>query len=250
MNINEIKTQLAGISRTEFEKLKVEFAEDTRKGVINALNQAERRLLTEEQQRIQFQERSIFEARYQAEGYKRIAGVDEVGRGPLAGPVVAAAVILPEGFYHPGLTDSKQLSKQQRMVAYQHIQDVAEIAIGIIEPEEIDRINIYQASKQAMQQAVAALKPDALLVDAMKLDMDLPQESLIKGDARSISIAAASVIAKETRDAMMAEYAQLYPEYGFAQHAGYGTAQHLQALDTIGVTPIHRKTFKPVLDRL
>ena len=184
------------------------------------------------------------------QGHQRIAGVDEVGRGPLAGPVVAAAVILPVDFYHPGLTDSKQMSKKQRLAAYEHIQEVAEVAIGIVEPEEIDRINIYQASKQAMQQAVAQLTPDALLVDAMTLDVDLPQESLIKGDARSISIAAASVVAKETRDTMMEQYAMIYPEYGFEQHAGYGTAQHLQALDRVGVTPIHRKTFKPVLDRL
>ena len=250
MNITEIKTRLAHVSREELEQMKKEFAEDGRKGVVTALKQAERRLLQEEQQRVQFQERSLFEDRYRAQGHQRIAGVDEVGRGPLAGPVVAAAVILPVGFYHPGLTDSKQMSKKQRSVAYQHIQEVAEVAIGIIEPEEIDRINIYQASKQAMQQAVAQLTPDALLVDAMTLDVDLPQESLIKGDARSVSIAAASVIAKETRDTMMEQYAVLYPEYGFDQHAGYGTAQHLQALDRVGVTPIHRKTFKPVLDRL
>ncbi|WP_214848878.1 ribonuclease HII [Exiguobacterium sp. s138] len=250
MNITEIKTRLAHASREELEQIKREFAEDERKGVVTALKQAERRLLHEEQQRVQFQERSLFEDRYRAQGHQRIAGVDEVGRGPLAGPVVAAAVILPAGFYHPGLTDSKQMSKKQRSAAYQHIQEVAEVAIGIIEPEEIDRINIYQASKQAMQQAVAQLTPDALLVDAMTLDVDFPQESLIKGDARSVSIAAASVIAKETRDTMMEQYAVLYPEYGFDQHAGYGTAQHLQALDRVGVTPIHRKTFKPVLDRL
>jgi len=250
MNISEIKARLAIVSQEEFEQVKIEFAQDTRKGVVAALKQAERRLLNEAQQRLQFQERSCFEDEYRAKGHQRIAGVDEVGRGPLAGPVVAAAVILPVDFYHPGLTDSKQMSKKQRLAAYEHIQEVAEVAIGIVEPEEIDRINIYQASKQAMQQAVAQLTPDALLVDAMTLDVDLPQESLIKGDARSISIAAASVVAKETRDTMMEQYAMIYPEYGFEQHAGYGTVQHLQALDRIGVTPIHRKTFKPVLDRL
>ncbi|MGE6554985.1 ribonuclease HII [Exiguobacterium artemiae] len=250
MNITEIKARLAMVSRGEFEQIKSEFAKDTRKGVVTALKQAERRLLNEEQQRVQFQERSLFEKLYRAQGHQRIAGVDEVGRGPLAGPVVAAAVILPVDFYHPGLTDSKQMSKKQRLAAYEHIQEVAEVAIGIVEPEEIDRINIYQASKQAMQQAVAQLTPDALLVDAMTLDVDFPQESLIKGDARSISIAAASVVAKETRDTMMEQYAMIYPDYGFEQHAGYGTVQHLQALDRVGVTPIHRKTFKPVLDRL
>lgn len=250
MKITELKERLADVSKPEFDALKAAFSDDTRKGVEVAFLQAERRLQLEAQQRIDFQERMLFENQYRAQGYDRIAGVDEVGRGPLAGPVVAAAVILPVDFYHPGLTDSKQMSKKQRLVAYQHIQEVAEVAIGIIEPEEIDRINIYQASKQAMQQAVAQLRPDALLVDAMTLAVELPQESLIKGDARSVSIAAASVIAKETRDTMMEQYARLYPEYGFEKHAGYGTAQHLQALDSAGVTPIHRKTFKPVLDRL
>jgi ribonuclease HII len=250
MNIQELKIHLANVSCSELEEWKVRLGDDSRKGVITALKQAERRLEREEQQRFHFQERSSFEEQYREQGYTRIAGVDEVGRGPLAGPVVAAAVILPVDFYHPGLTDSKQMSKKQRLAAYQHIQEVAEVAIGIIEPEEIDRINIYQASKQAMQQAVTTLRPEALLVDAMVLNVEIPQLSLIKGDARSISIAAASVIAKETRDTMMEQYAQMYPEYGFEQHAGYGTAQHLRALDTVGVTPIHRKTFKPVLDRL
>ncbi len=142
------------------------------------------------------------------------------------------------------------MSKIQRQAAFKHLQDVAEIAVGIIEPAEIDEINIYQASKRAMQVAVRQLKPDALLVDAMTLDDDTPQLSLIKGDARSVSIAAASVVAKETRDAMMEQYAIEYPGYGFETHAGYGTATHLQALDTLGVTPIHRKTFRPVKERL
>ncbi len=250
MKITELKERLHNITIEEFSQLKQELASDARKGVHTLFRQTERRFALEEQQRIDFKERFTFEEQYHQRGYRRIAGVDEVGRGPLAGPVVAAAVILPEGFYHPGLTDSKQMSKIQRQAAFKHLQDVAEIAVGIIEPAEIDEINIYQASKRAMQVAVRQLKPDALLVDAMTLDDDTPQLSLIKGDARSVSIAAASVVAKETRDAMMEQYAIEYPGYGFETHAGYGTATHSQALDTLGVTPIHRKTFRPVKERL
>ncbi|NTY09946.1 ribonuclease HII [Exiguobacterium sp. JMULE1] len=250
MKIAEVKERLQKATLEEFIQLKQELASDTRKGVHTLFRQTERRFALEEQQRIDFKKRLAFEDEYRQQGYVRIAGVDEVGRGPLAGPVVAAAVILPDGFYHPGLTDSKQMSKVQRQAALKHLQEVAEIAIGIIEPAEIDEINIYQASKRAMQDAVRQLKPDALLVDAMTLDDDTPQLSLIKGDARSVSIAAASVVAKETRDAMMEQYAIEYPGYGFETHAGYGTPIHLQALDTLGVTPIHRKTFRPVKERL
>lgn len=250
MKIAEVKERLQKATLEEFIQLKQELALDTRKGVHTLFRQTERRFALEEQQRIDFKERLAFEDEYRQQGYVRIAGVDEVGRGPLAGPVVATAVILPDGFYHPGLTDSKQMSKVQRQAALKHLQDVAEIAIGIIEPAEIDEINIYQASKRAMQDAVRQLKPDALLVDAMTLDGNIPQLSLIKGDARSVSIAAASVVAKETRDAMMEQYAIEYPGYGFETHAGYGTPTHLQALDTLGVTPIHRKTFRPVKERL
>ncbi|WP_294740831.1 ribonuclease HII [uncultured Exiguobacterium sp.] len=250
MKIAELKERLQKATLEEFIQIKQELASDTRKGVHMLFRQTERRFALEEQQRIDFKERLAFEDEYRQQGYVRIAGVDEVGRGPLAGPVVAAAVILPDGFYHPGLTDSKQMSKVQRQAALKHLQEVAEIAIGIIEPAEIDEINIYQASKRAMQDAVHQLQPDALLVDAMTLDDDTPQLSLIKGDARSVSIAAASVVAKETRDAMMEQYAIEYPGYGFETHAGYGTPIHLQALDTLGVTPIHRKTFRPVKERL
>ena len=250
MKIQDLRERLKGISREQFAAIEQDLMHEERKGIRLLLKQTSRRLDLEEQLRLSFIERSQFEEAYRAQGWEKIAGVDEVGRGPLAGPVVAAAVILPKDFYHPALTDSKQMSKKQRQLAYQHICEVAEVAIGIIEPAEIDRINIYQASKQAMLQAVNGVSAEALLVDAMELDLNLPQTSLIKGDARSISIAAASVIAKETRDAMMEDYAKQYPGYGFEQHAGYGTAQHLQALDTYGVTPIHRKTFKPVLERL
>ncbi len=170
MKIAELKERLQKATLEEFIQLKQELASDTRKGVHTLFRQTERRFALEEQQRIDFKERLAFEDEYRQQGYVRIAGVDEVGRGPLAGPVVAAAVILPDGFYHPGLTDSKQMSKVQRQAALKHLQEVAEIAIGIIEPAEIDEINIYQASKRAMQDAVRQLQPDALLVDAMTLE--------------------------------------------------------------------------------
>lgn len=200
-----------------------------------------------------FRHMSMFEDGLKQQGYTRIAGIDEVGRGPLAGPVVAAAVILPAGFFLPGLNDSKQLTKSKREEYAAYILEHAEAAgIGIIHSEEIDRLNIYQAAKKAMLSALADLHtmPDHLLVDAMELETPVPQLSLIKGDARSISIAAASIVAKVERDRMMAEYAVLHPEYGFENHMGYGTAVHLEALDKYGPLPWHRKSFAPVKERL
>jgi len=249
-SIGAIKERLAELSREEWLEERKSLALDSRKGVVQLIRRTDSRFEREERARASFLERMAFETAYKKAGYEQIAGVDEVGRGPLAGPVVAAAVILPEGFYHDGLTDSKQMSKTARAVAFDAIMAQAQVAIGIVEAGTIDQVNIYQASKQAMEQAVGRLEPDALLVDAMTLDIPLPQEGLIKGDARSVSIAAASVVAKETRDRMMEGYAREFPGYGFERHAGYGTAEHLLALDSLGVTPIHRRTFKPVADRL
>lgn len=204
---------------------------------------------TEAELKEMFLEMCEFENQCYADGFKLIAGIDEVGRGPLAGPVVASAVILPQGFELLGLNDSKKLSKKKREAFFDIIKENAiSYGIGIVSEAEIDEINIYEASKVAMKRAIEDLNitPDFLLIDAMKLDLDIPQENLIKGDMRSISIAAASVLAKETRDKMMEEYAVIYPGYGFEKHAGYGTKQHVEALRTLGVTPIHRKTFAPV----
>ena len=200
-----------------------------------------------------FRRMSMFEEQLKQQGYTRIAGIDEVGRGPLAGPVVAAAVILPEGFFLPGLNDSKQLTQAKREEYAAYILEQAEAAgIGIIHSDEIDRVNIYEASKKAMLAALADLHtvPGHLLIDAMELETPIPQMSLIKGDARSISIAAASIVAKVERDRMMAEYAEMHPEYGFDKHMGYGTAVHLEALNRYGPLPWHRKSFAPVRDRL
>ena len=176
-----------------------------------------------------------------------------MGRGPLAGPVVAAAVILPKNIEDLGFDDSKKLSAFKREEIYRLIQEKAiAIGIGIVDADIIDQVNIYQASRLAMQQAVSELKiqPDYLLIDAMKIDVNTPQIGIIKGDAKSISIAAASIVAKQVRDQMMQEFDELYPGYDFSNNAGYGTPKHLEGLKSKGICPIHRKTFAPIKDFL
>jgi len=176
-----------------------------------------------------------------------ICGIDEAGRGPLAGPVVAAAVILPKGMVIPYVNDSKKLTERRRELLYPEIMEKAlAVGVGIVSPERIDEINILQATYEAMRQALSQLpiRPDVLLNDAVRIPgVDIPQVPIVKGDAKSISIACASVIAKVTRDRMMVEYDQLYPEYGFAGHKGYGSAAHMEAIRQVGPCPIHRKTF-------
>ena len=176
-----------------------------------------------------------------------ICGIDEAGRGPLAGPVVAGAVVLKKDAQILYLNDSKKLSEKRREELYLEIQEKAvSWAVGIAGPERIDEINILQATYEAMREAVSKLSvpPDILLNDAVTIPgLDIPQVSIIKGDAKSVSIAAASVMAKVTRDHMMARYGELYPQYGFAKHKGYGTKVHVEALHEFGPCPIHRKTF-------
>mgnify|MGYP000879588999 CR=1 FL=1 len=188
------------------------------------------------------------------EGYRLVAGVDEAGRGPLAGPVVAAAVILPLDFYLPQINDSKKLSVSVREKLYGEIEKNA-IALGkaVIPCEVIDEKNIYQATKQGMYEAIASLEPqpDKILIDAMPLQgLATSTLSIIQGDAKSASIAAASIVAKVTRDRMMLEYDSQYPLYGFARHKGYGTKEHILALEKYGPCPIHRRSFEPVRSRL
>ena len=197
-------------------------------------------------------------------GYKRIAGLDEVGRGPLAGPVVAAAVVFPRGFSHPDIKDSKLLSASRREKLVPIIRrNAMGWGIGIVEVEEIDRINILNASLQAMVQALAALHPlpDCLLIDGNQIipgelfdgkkalfKVRPQQRTIIKGDQLCFSIAAASILAKVTRDALMVKLDKRYPEYGFAHHKGYGSVAHLEALRRYGPSPVHRRSFKPVRD--
>ena len=182
-------------------------------------------------------------------GIKYIGGVDEVGRGPLVGPVVTACVILPVDFYDERINDSKKLSEKKREELYNVIKENA-ISIGIGESSEkvIDKINILEATKKAMKEAIknCSVKPEHLLIDAVKLDIDIPSTSIIKGDAKSQSIAAASIIAKVTRDRMMYELDKKHPEYDFAKNKGYGTKKHIEALYKYGPLKEHRKTFEPV----
>ena len=183
------------------------------------------------------------------EGIGLVAGVDEVGRGPLIGPVVAAAVILPHDFYLEGLTDSKKLSEKKRELFYQIIKEKAiAIGIGIIDEKRIDEINIYEATKEAMKDAIRKLepRPEYILIDAMPLDIDIPTKSIIKGDFLSVTISAASVIAKVTRDHMLYEMDKEYPMYDLKNNKGYGTKKHLEAIKKYGITKYHRLSYKPV----
>ncbi|MBP1718525.1 MAG: ribonuclease [Deltaproteobacteria bacterium] len=189
-----------------------------------------------------------FEKEIRAEGFKIVAGLDEAGRGPLAGPVVAAAVVLPSRIRLPGVYDSKRLSAKQREESFSLLQKRASaIGVGIVEAGEIDQLNIHRASLKAMEKAVAALPcfPDFLLIDGLfTLNLPLPQKAIIKGDQKCLSVAAASIVAKVTRDRMMIAYHQEYPEYNFARHKGYGTKEHLQAIEKYGRCPLHRRTFR------
>lgn len=185
-------------------------------------------------------------------GINYIGGVDEVGRGPLVGPVVTACVILPKDFVLEGLTDSKKLTEKKRNIFYDYIMDHAlSVSVGMMDEKVIDEVNIYEATKLAMYQAInnSKIKPEHVLIDAMKLDkLEVPSTSIIKGDAKSITIAAASVIAKVTRDRMMIELDKKYPMYGFAKHKGYPTKKHIEALQKYGVLDNYRMTFHPVMD--
>lgn len=194
-----------------------------------------------------YEQMSEYEKEFLARGLKLIAGMDEAGRGPLAGPVVAACVILDPEKPVYGVNDSKKLSPKRRAELKAEIEEKAlAIGVGIVDEKTIDEINILEATKLAMKQAVQNLGvlPEILLIDALTLkDLPIPQEGIIKGDAKSVSIAAASIIAKETRDAMLMELDQQYPEYGFASHKGYGTPQHIQAIKEYGPLPVHRRSF-------
>ena len=186
-------------------------------------------------------------------GIELIGGVDEVGRGPLVGPVVCACVILPKDYYNEEINDSKKISEKKREKLFDTIMnDAIGVGIGISSEKIIDEVNILEATKLAMKEAInkCSVKPEHVLIDAVKLDIDIPSTSIIKGDAKSQSIAAASIVAKVTRDRMMDELDLKYPMYLFKKNKGYGTKKHLEALDTIGITPIHRKTYEPVKSML
>lgn len=248
LTVKEIKEHLQSVS-DEKDPFIEQCKNDGRKSVqalVDAWLKKNERLSA---MREEWQVMTSFERSLRARGYQYIAGIDEAGRGPLAGPVVAAAVILKEDCEILGLTDSKKLSKQKREDYYSYImEEAAAVGVGIADAHEIDELNIYEASKAAMLKAVQALDvaPDYLLIDAMSLAVDTEQSSIIKGDAKSASIAAGACIAKVTRDRLMDEYAEKYPLYGFEKHKGYGTKEHLNALAKYGPSPIHRRSFAPV----
>lgn len=190
-----------------------------------------------------------YEHELNEQGIKLIAGVDEVGRGPLCGPVVTCACILPEDYHLDGLNDSKKVSEKKREKLYEIlIKDAISYSIGISSPKRIDEINILEATKEAMISAInnLSVKPEHVLIDAVKLNLDVPSTSIIKGDANSSSIAAASIIAKVTRDRMMYELDKEYPEYGYASHKGYPTKKHIEAVKQYGVKDFYRMTFTPI----
>lgn len=191
----------------------------------------------------------VYERKLFNEGYEYLVGIDEVGRGPLAGPVVATAIIMPKDCYIEGVTDSKKVSPKKRKELKKLILEKAlDVSTIFIDEKVIDEVNIYEATKIAMYEAIKGLKlkPDFILIDAMPLELDVLHESIIKGDEKSFTIACASIIAKEARDDYMDELDKLYPEYGFKQNKGYPTKVHREALIKYGVTPIHRKTYGPV----
>lgn len=194
-----------------------------------------------------------FERNLREQGITLVAGVDEVGRGPLVGPVVAACVILPEDFSLDGLTDSKKLSEKKRVYYYDEImRQAVSVGVGIISEKKIDEVNIYEATKLAMKEAISKcnIQPEHILIDAMPLSIDIPTTSIIKGDFKSITISAASVIAKVTRDRMLDELDKKYPMYDFKDNKGYPTKKHLEAIDKYGIIPEHRRSYGPVRDYL
>lgn len=248
MTIKEIRELLSSsaVTDTRLQELK----KDSRKGVQRLIISYEKKQEKLAHKKLEFMTRFSYEKKFWSKGQK-VAGVDEVGRGPLAGPVVTAAVIINEDFNLIDVNDSKKLSPKKRQELFPKILAQAEaVSVGLANNDVIDKINIYEADRVAMAHAVEGLeiKPDALLVDAMNVPVDLPQVELIKGDAKSNSIAAASIVAKVFRDNLMDAYAEKYPEYGFKHNAGYGTADHLAALKKYGPTPIHRRSFSPVSD--
>lgn len=250
MNIGEIKQELQQVSTEDsdgLEKFIARHHEDARAGVMSLVRQAEKKLEALHAEQMRTEKMLAFEKKYYDMGYRYICGIDEVGRGPLAGPVVACAVILPMDERILYLNDSKQVSRKKREELHDIIVEKAvAYGLGISSEQRIDEINILQATYEAMRMAIGNLsvKPDILLNDAVKIpQVNIQQVPIIKGDTLSASIAAASIVAKVTRDRMMGEYEKLYPGYDFGSNMGYGSAKHIEAIKTLGPSPIHRKSF-------
>lgn len=243
--IGKIKELFQAAKIQMLPELIMEYENDSRTGVVALINSAKKRIEALEKEKKRIENLKVYEEQYASYGY--ICGIDEVGRGPLAGPVVAGAVILPKDCDLLYINDSKQLSEKKREELYDLIMEKAvATGIGYASPERIDEINILQATYEAMREAInnLSIKPDILLNDAVTIPkVEIKQVPIIKGDAKSISIGAASIIAKVTRDRLMAQYDSIFPEYGFAGNKGYGAAIHIEAIKKYGPTPIHRKSF-------
>lgn len=244
-SIKDIEQKLKSTPSKEWEAFFHQYEDDGRAGVIRLIEKYRRRLEALHKEQLRMEEMKYFEKKYA--DYSFIGGIDEVGRGPLAGPVVAACVILPKDCDLLYINDSKQLSEKKREELFPLIKEQAvAYAIGIESPAVIDECNILNATYKAMRKAISELSvtPDLLLNDAVNIpEVNIKQIPIIKGDAKSISIASASIIAKVTRDHMMMEFDKLYPEYDFAHNKGYGSAKHIEALKKFGPCPIHRKSF-------
>lgn len=244
-SIQEIKERFKNTPIQELPAFCEIYRADERKGVQKLVEQGHKRIQALEQEKERLKQMREFEREYERLGY--ICGIDEVGRGPFAGPVVAGAVILPPDCEILYVNDSKQLSEKMREQLYDEIMEKAvSVAVGYASPQRIDEINILQATYEAMREAVSKLDvtPQILLNDAVTIpQITIPQVPIIKGDAKSISIAAASIVAKVTRDRLMREYDKIMPEYGFASNKGYGSKEHIEAIKKYGPTPIHRRSF-------
>lgn len=246
--VSEISRLLDTIDSLTDPRLKT-WQADPRKGVQQALQRHQRRIKRQIRAYQAFKQRFKYENALWESGVRYVAGMDEVGRGPLAGPVVTCAVILSPDFDLVEVTDSKQLTRHEREQLYLRIVDEAvEVSIAVNDPRTIDRLNIYAATQDAMMRSIKSLnhQPGHLIVDAVPLPFNYPQTTLVKGDQKSISVAAASIVAKEYRDHLMLDYDRVYPGYGFAENMGYGTKEHLAGLRKYGVSPIHRRSFNPV----
>lgn len=245
LSINDIKNKLDSCTIEELSSVLNEFRNDERKGVINLVKKYDNKIEKYNLELLRLQRMRLYENKYSE--YNIICGIDEVGRGPLAGPVMAGAVILPKDCIILRVDDSKKLSEKVREELYEEITSKAiSYAVGVSSPKRIDEINILNATYEAMKDAISKLnpQPDLLLNDAVTIPQVLTRQvPIIKGDAKSISIACASIVAKVTRDKMMVAYDEVYPEYGFAQNKGYGSQTHIEALKKYGKCPIHRDTF-------
>lgn len=245
LSIGEIKKEFQAASEEELPEIIRRYEQDQRSGVRRLAENAEKKLAALEKEKERIEKLRVYEKKYGE--YEFICGIDEAGRGPLAGPVVAGAVILPKDCRILYINDSKQLTEKKREELYEMIVEQAvSYGVGYASPERIDEINILQATYEAMREALAKLdpRPDILLNDAVTIPgVEIRQIPIVKGDAKSITIGAASILAKVTRDRLMTEYDKVFPEYGFGGNKGYGSAAHIEALKKYGPTPIHRRSF-------